>query len=280
MDLICDFVEDHFFETYGFYNFSNWQRDDWKRQIVSLYLIVTLGGLLLYLVSASLSFWFIFDKRLLRHKKILPNQIWLEIQQACASIPLMSIPSVAIFFAEIRGWSRLYDGIEPFGIPYLLASIFSFLFFTDFGIYWIHRWLHHPLLYRHIHKPHHKWLMPTPFASHAFHPLDGFLQSTPYHIYAFLFPLEKRLYLGLFIFVNLWTVSIHDGNYKVPKFLEAFINGAAHHNDHHLFFTYNYGQYFTLWDKLGGTFKHPTFALTGEGHLRDLKKEASKLKKK
>ena len=39
----------------------------------------------------------------------------------------------------------------------------------------------------------------------------GFLQSVPYHVYPFLFPLHKGLYLGLFTFVNIWTVSIHDG---------------------------------------------------------------------
>lgn len=35
--------------------------------------------------------------------------------------------------------------------------------------------------------------IPTPFASHAFHPLDGFLQSLPYHLYPFIFPLNKVL---------------------------------------------------------------------------------------
>ena len=92
--------------------------------------------------------------------------------------------------------------------------------------------------------------------SHAFHPIDGFLQSLPYHIYPFLFPLHKGtshaiipvkhnliagLYLGLFLFVNIWTVSIHDGDYRVPAFLRPIINGSAHHTDHHLYFTVNYG---------------------------------------
>ena len=36
-----------------------------------------------------------------------------------------------------------------------------------------------------------QWLVPTPFASHAFHWLDGFAQSSPYHIFVFLFPLHK-----------------------------------------------------------------------------------------
>ena len=34
----------------------------------------------------------------------------------------------------------------------------SFLVFTDYLIYWIHRWEHHPICYKWLHKPHHKWL--------------------------------------------------------------------------------------------------------------------------
>lgn len=35
------------------------------------------------------------------------------------------------------------------------------------------------------------------------------------------------------------------------------INSAAHHTIHHLEFNYNYGQYFTLWDRIGGSYKRP-----------------------
>jgi sterol desaturase/sphingolipid hydroxylase (fatty acid hydroxylase superfamily) len=50
--------------------------------------------------------------------------------------------------------------------------------------------------------------VPTPFASHAFHPLDGYLQSVPYHLFIFLFPLQRWLYLGLFVFVNFWSILV------------------------------------------------------------------------
>lgn len=111
-----------------------------------------------------------------------------------------------------------------------------------------------------------RWKVPTPFASHAFHPIDGFLQSCPYHIYPFLFPLHKVTYLFLFVFVNLWTVSIHDGDYRVPDLLRPYVNGSAHHTDHHLFYNYNYGQFFTLWDRIGSSFRSPS-AWKGESPL-------------
>jgi len=137
-------------------------------------------------------------------------------------------------------------------------SAVSFILFTDCLIYWIHRGLHYPWAYKRLHKMHHLWKVPTPFASHAFHPVDGFVQSLPYHLYVFLFPMNKFLYLSMFFLVNIWTVSIHDGDYRVPKAFESAINGSAHHTDHHLFYNFNYGQFFTLWDRIGGTFRYPS----------------------
>src|SRR6218665_1595484 len=148
----------------------------------------------------------------------------------------------------------------------IALSVVAFILFTDCCIYWIHRWLHHRIFYSRLHKPHHQWKVPTPFASHAFHPVDGFLQSVPYHLYVFLFPMHKFTYLFLYVGVNIWTVSIHDGDFRVPEILKPLINGSAHHTDHHLFYGYNYGQYFTLWDRIGGSFRNPS-AFEGTGPL-------------
>lgn len=110
----------------------------------------------------------------------------------------------------------MYEGIEnsPFGhgrnggIAYIIFSSALFLFFTDLCIYFVHRILHWPAVYKHLHKPHHKWVIPSPFASHAFHPVDGYVQSLPYHIFAYIVPLHKYTYLGLFVLVNLWSIFV------------------------------------------------------------------------
>jgi len=53
-----------------------------------------------------------------------------------------------------------------------------------------------------------KSIVPTPFSSHAFHPVDGYLQSVPYHLFIFLFPLHRILYLVLFVLVNFWSIFV------------------------------------------------------------------------
>lgn len=212
-------------------------------------------GLVIYFVFASLSYYFIFDKTTFNHPKYLKNQIKLEMKQTLRALPGMAACTAPLFLLEVRGYGKLYDKLSdaPFS-AYNLIQFPFFVIFTDFFIYWIHRGLHHKSIYKHLHKPHHKWIMPTPYASHAFHPLDGFAQSIPYHVFPFIFPLQKFAYVVLFMFINIWTVLIHDGEYYADN---PVINGAACHTMHHLYFNFNYGQFTTLWDRLGGSYRKP-----------------------
>ncbi|KAH9810985.1 hypothetical protein DFH28DRAFT_472461 [Melampsora americana] len=278
---------------------STFERQNLFRQSISIYLLALISVPILYFSLGSLSFYFLFDHRLMNHPRFLKNQIQLEIKASLRAMAPMVILTLPIFLAEVRGYSLLYDNVNDFnGLPiskfmnsiyltlsnligfqpilpnwlnslirsdlylfgnwtYLIFSQFFFLWFTDFAIYLVHRWIHTPSIYKYIHKSHHKWIIPTPFASYAFNPLDGFLQSLPYHLFIFIFPLHKTVYLSLFVFVNLWSILIHDSDLIVGHPLEHIINGPSHHTLHHLHFTCNYGQYFTWADRLGQTYRHP-----------------------
>ncbi|KAN0138832.1 hypothetical protein V8E53_003220 [Lactarius tabidus] len=240
---------------------SAWPRDYIPRQLISLSAITLIGIVFLYFIFAGLSYRYIFNHEMMNHPRFLKDQVKLEIQCSLRAFPGMTLLTLPWFEAEVRGYSKLYDNVDDFGLAYLFFSIPFFLVFTDYGIYWVHRLLHHPLIYKYVHKPHHKWLIPTPFASHAFHPLDGYLQSVPYHLFIFVFPLHRWLYLGLFVFVNFWSILIHDSDMITGHALEKVINGPAHHTLHHLYFTVNYGQYFTWADRWGGSYRQPASEL-------------------
>lgn len=271
MDYVLDFLDDHVFDAayaklfpaQQSLNFSSpyahtvsaIPRDDIYRQSASLAVITLVFAYVLYLGFASFSYYYIFDHNLMKHPKFLKDQVRKEITLSCQGVPVITALTMPWFLGEVRGYSKLYDNVSEYGYTWLLLSPLVFLFFTDMCIYFIHRWLHWPSVYKVLHKPHHKWIVPTPFASHAFHPLDGYAQSIPYHLCIYLFPMHKLLYLGMFTFVNIWTIMIHDGEYLSN---DPFINGAAHHTLHHLYFNYNYGQYFTLWDRLGGSHREPS----------------------
>eukprot|EP00160_Parvularia_atlantis_P016680 Unigene5407_Nuclearia_a/m.16559 Unigene5407_Nuclearia_a/g.16559 ORF Unigene5407_Nuclearia_a/g.16559 Unigene5407_Nuclearia_a/m.16559 type:complete len:290 (+) Unigene5407_Nuclearia_a:105-974(+) len=236
-------------------------RRDWvPRQALSMFLILWLLGLVVYLLFASLSYYYFFhlkrDVYYPKHaKQPKPGQEIREIKLAMISAPVMSILTTPIILLELHGYTKLYSNVSDYSLGYFAFSIVLFLIFTDTAIYWIHRLEHDiPWLYKYIHKPHHAWHVPTPYAAIAFHPVDGWLQSLPYHIFPFIFPLHKVLYLALFVFVQLWTISIHDGVDFKPG---SVINGALHHTYHHSKFNYNYGQFFTFWDQIGGTYMDP-----------------------
>lgn len=267
MDLVLGVADQYVLTPYVYP--ASWREDNILRQLLSLYVITCIGGYFLYFITTTFSYFFIFDKRLMQHPHFLKDQIKLEIQCTCSAVPFMAIPTILLFLLEVRGYSNLYDNASATKLGYfgILIQVVTFIMFTDGCIYWIHRFLHLKSIYKVLHKDHHKWKVPTPFASHAFHPLDGFLQSCPYHIYPFLFPLHKITYLLLFVFVNFWTVSIHDGDYRVPDMLKPYVNGSAHHMDHHLFYNFNYGQFFTLWDRIGNSFRTPS-SFVGEGPIK------------
>lgn len=133
-------------------------RDNIYRQGASLFTIALLGAYAMYFTFCSISYFFFFDKRLEHHPRFLKNQKWLEIKSSLIAAPVIDIMTIPWFLGEVRGKSKLYENVEDYGWTYFVASIGLYLLFTDFWIYWIHRWEHHPRIYKYIHKPHHKWV--------------------------------------------------------------------------------------------------------------------------
>ncbi|KAK9774917.1 hypothetical protein AB5N19_00043 [Seiridium cardinale] len=227
---------------------SAWPRDNIIRQSISIMVITQLGASMLYWFFSALSYYFIFDRRLEYHPRFLKNQISMEIKSSMNAIPWINLMTFPIFLAEVRGKSLLYSDVNEYGWAWMGISTLLFMVFNDITIYWIHRLEHHPSVYKYVHKPHHKWIVPTPWAALAFHPVDGFVQSLPYHVFVFFCPVQKHLYLVMFVLVQVWTILIHDGDMITGHWTEKFINSPAHHTLHHMYFTVNYGQYFTWAD--------------------------------
>jgi lathosterol oxidase len=128
------------------------------RQSVSLYAITFVGIMVLYFVFAGLSYRYIFNHEMKKHPRFLKNQVALEIKTSLNAFAPLDALTLPWFLAEVRGHSMLYENISDYGLLYAILSVPFFLVFTDACIYWVHRLEHHPRLYKHIHKPHHKWL--------------------------------------------------------------------------------------------------------------------------
>lgn len=151
---------------------SIFPRDSVVRQLTSLFWIAYGGSFLLYWSISTLAYYFLFDRRLEHHPRFLKNQVRKEIVLSMKAMPAMAGLIVPWFVGEVRGATLLYDTLEEYGggwfkgtalegyghWAYLAFSMVTFMAFTDWCIYWIHRWLHIPFLYKRLHKPHHRWL--------------------------------------------------------------------------------------------------------------------------
>lgn len=260
MDVIHGFINDYIETTPLGTSLQSIGLDlnNFVRVFALYWVILVIGGALLYFVAAGLSYlviFILFPNQLLDEddKKVKPGQLKTEIITSVQGIPTVSALTALMYMIHWAGYGRLYYNLEDYGWGYLLGSLVGFLLFTDCGIFFIHYALHWKPLYDRFHCTHHSFKYPTPFAAIAFDPYDGFAQSFPYHLYTFLFPFWNWAYLGMFIFVQVWTISIHD---RVSfAGLDGIINGSAHHRGHHFFYRFNYGQYTTLWDRLMGTYR-------------------------
>ena len=170
------------------------------------------------------------------------------------SIPLLAILHIPVFLLQIRGYTKLYNPGDGPGIWYEIFQVPFFLLFTETTYYWTHRALHSPLLYKRMHKSHHKWVFATPFAGFAFHPLDGFLQGSPFTLFTHLFPMNTRTYTFFFTFNAFYTTILHEGELMEDS---RIFNGPSNHTIHHQRLNQNLGQWTTMWDRIAGTYVNP-----------------------
>lgn len=146
------------------------------------------------------------------------------------------------------------------GINWL--HVFAQLLLQD-GLQFLMHYGEHKLssfIYRHSHKPHHRFTNPRLFDA-----FDGSLTDTtlmivvPFIIVARIVPANVWSYMTFGSIYANWLVLIHS-EYVHPwdaVFRKIGFGTAADHHVHHHFFVFNYGHLFMYWDKLAGTYRDP-----------------------
>ena len=74
-------------------------------------------------------------------------------------------------------------------------------------------------------------------------------------------------------------ITTDDGEYVANS---QILNGAACHTMHHLYFNYNYGQFTTVWDRLGGSYRKPNeelFSREGKMSKAEWEKQCQEMEK-
>ncbi len=177
-----------------------------------------------------------------------------EIMWSGISSVLFGAIAVLMIMAWQKGYTAIYMEWNAYPLWYIPVSVFLALAIHETYYYWVHRWLHHPLLFRHIHKVHHNSISTSVWTSFSFHPVESILQAIIIPAIALVIPLHLSVFVFLLLFMTITAIINHAGVEIYPASwrknpLMKWLIGSTHHDIHHRRFTKNFGLYFTCWDQ-------------------------------
>jgi Delta7-sterol 5-desaturase len=224
-----------------------------------------------YAVAAGLlwlGFYVLFRRRMAR-RKVVPRpaparQVGVEVARSLRSLLVFGLVTGLVVFAWQHGYTRLYRRIDEYGWVWFVASIGIAVVIHDAYFYWTHRLMHHPQLFRRLHRTHHLCTNPTPWAAYAFGTGEAFVQAGIGPLVVCLVPMHGAAFLAFMTWQVTFNVLGHCGYEIFPRwFLDTwagrFLNTPTHHALHHEKVRGNYGLYFNVWDRLLGT-NRPDYA--------------------
>ena len=140
---------------------------------------IYLFDLLRYLIPAGLAylvFWVWIKKRLshLFIQTVFPKnkQLWMEFKYSMSTVVIFSLVGLGIYTSATHGYTFIYDAIEEYGWEYLILSFLIMILFHDFYFYITHRLMHHPSIYKYVHRVHHQSTNPSPWAAYSLRQLS------------------------------------------------------------------------------------------------------------
>ena len=223
-----------------------------------------------YIIAAPLT-WLVLCVILapvLRSRKIRPDtpparQLVIEL--------LCSVRSVAVFSTVTLATLGLQAGGLMWGAPFrndggpvwIVTGLVLTIVAHDAYFYWSHRLMHHPRLFRAFHRRHHRSHNPTPFTAYSFDIGEAAVMASFSVIWLLLVPVPWIAF-GLFMLHQIARNVIGHSGYELfpagkdGKPLFDWMTTVTHHDLHHAQAGWNYGLYFTWWDRWMGT-EHPEY---------------------
>jgi len=230
----------------------------WSREVVGI-----VSDYFKFATSAFVIFYILLRKPMWFRKvqKKLPKLSDYGRDIMYSMISVLIFATVALFtFFYLGDYTNTYRSIADFGWPYYILTWVYMFFIHDTYFYWMHRAMHHPTLFKHVHLVHHKSTNPSPWTAYAFHPIEAFLEAMIVPILAFTIPIHGSA-IGMFLlFQIIYNVYGHLGFELYPKNFHKnavgkYVNTSVAHNLHHDKFHGNYGLYFLIWDRIMGTIR-------------------------
>lgn len=193
--------------------------------------------------------------RKLGNKDYTTQQFRREIKWSVITSVCFAFTGTVLLLLFQLGYTRIYTDISDYPIWWLPVSLLLSLIVDETYYYWVHRWMHRPGVFKAIHKIHHQSSVSSPWTAFTFHPVEGLLLSLPLVITVLFVPMHVAVILVQLAIMTFSSVINHLDIEIYPKSTAGILIGATHHAHHHKYFKYNFGLYFTFWDRLKKTEK-------------------------
>lgn len=242
-------------------------------------LLADIGAVWLYSLFRDLSRYAIFAAaiwlvlwvvlaRPLRSRKIRPDtpparQLLTEFGASLRSVAVFSTVGLATFALERAGLLPGPELANQWGLAWAGASLVLMIVGHDAWFYWTHRLIHSPRLFRTFHRRHHRSNNPSPFTAYSFDIGEAAVNAAFVPVWVAIVPTAWPV-VGIFMLHQIARNTIGHSGYELfpagsdGKPLVAFLTTVTHHDLHHAQAGWNFGLYFTWWDKLMGT-EHPEY---------------------
>jgi sterol desaturase/sphingolipid hydroxylase (fatty acid hydroxylase superfamily) len=168
------------------------------------------------------------------------------------AMPIWTAIEVVILMAYANGvvpWLSFAE--HPY---YLVAVALVIPIIHEAHFYVIHRLIHVPFLYKHVHSVHHNSVNPSPYSSLSMHPVELllYLGMAFWHL---IIPSNPLLALYQLHRAGFGAIPGHIGFDRIEVGQETGVDTHAYiHYLHHKYFEVNYGDGLVPFDKWFGTF--------------------------
>lgn len=238
---------------------AGWVLEIYARNLILM--IAVAGGLHLYFYSFSKQGQKLkYDPRpLMRNGRqftlggqVRDNMFWT----LASGVTIWTGYEALLFWAMANGYAPVISWSDN---PVWFIALFLVIpIWESFYFYWIHRLLHVPFLYRHIHALHHRNINVGPWSGLSMHPVEHllFLGSVLVHFVIPAGPVHILYHLQYYALTAATTHTGFEGVLVADK--NRMRLGTFHHQMHHRYFECNYGSLEIPWDKFFGSFHDGT----------------------
>ncbi|WP_394727327.1 sterol desaturase family protein [Altererythrobacter sp. GH1-8] len=225
-----------------------------------------------YLIAAGAMFAFLLvfktwaNNRRIQERRAKGMDYRREFVSSLRTVFFFAVTTISILVLRDAGIILLH--LQEYSLWLLTAQVAVMIIVHDAYFYWLHRAMHHPKLFRPLHLHHHKSRTPTPFTAYSFSVGEAVLEAAYVPLFLLATSLMGIAYAGMAVLFFIWIqiirnvmqhagVELHPAGWVDSKWTD-WISTTTHHDLHHSEGRYNYGFYFTFWDRWMGT-EHPEY---------------------